>query len=189
MKTLKYINLAKIFFLLLTTIAIASCSSDDDGPVNEEEVITTVTTTLTGGGQVITLTSRDLDGNGPNDPVVTVSGNLVANTVYNGEITFLNEMVTPADNITAEIEEEGDEHQIFYQFPTALGSFVYTDLDVNSKPVGLTFTYTSGNAGSGSLTVTLRHEPNKLAIGVANGDITNAGGATDAQIIYPIVIN
>lgn len=189
MKTLKYINSAKIFFLSLTAIAITSCSSDDDGPVNEEEVITTVTITLTGGGQVVTLTSRDLDGDGPNLPVFTVSGNLIANTVYNGEITFLNETVTPAEDITTEIEEEGDEHQIFYQIPSALGSFVYTDLDVNSKPVGLTFTYTSGNAGSGSLTVTLRHNPNKSATGVATGDITNAGGATDAQVIYPIVIN
>lgn len=189
MKTLKYINSAKIFFLAMTTIAISSCSDDDNGPINEEEVITTVMTTLIGGGQTITLTSRDLDGDGPNAPVVTVSGNLTANTVYNGEITFLNETVTPADNITAEIEEEGDEHQIFYQIPSVLGSFVYTDLDVNAKPVGLTFTYTTGNAGTGNLTVTLRHEPNKLATGVATGDITNAGGATDAQVIYPIVIN
>jgi hypothetical protein len=34
----------------------------------------------------------------------------------------------------------------------------------------------------------LRHLPNKSAAGVAAGDITNAGGATDAQVTYPIVI-
>ena len=189
MKTLKYINPAKIFFLSLSAIAISSCSSSDDGPVNEEEVITTVTTTLTGGGQTITLTSRDLDGDGPDAPVITVSGNLAANTTYNGSISFLNETVTPADNITSEIAEEGVDHQLFYQLPASLGTFIYTDADLNGKPIGLTFTLTTANAGSGNLSVTLRHQPNKSATGVATGDITNAGGATDAQLTYPVVIN
>lgn len=185
---MKYFNPTKALFLATASLFLASCSDDDNGPVNEEEVITTVITTLTNGSTTITLTSRDLDGDGPNAPVVTVSGDLTANTVYNGEITFLNETVTPADNITAEVEEEGEEHQIFYQIPASLGTIGYTDFDVNAKPVGLTFTYTTGNAGTGNLTVTLRHLPNKSAAGVAAGDITNAGGATDAQVTYPIVI-
>ena len=185
---MKYFNPTKALFLATASLFLASCSDDDNGPVNEEEVITTVITTLTNGSTTITLTSRDLDGDGPNDPLVTVSGNLTANTVYNGETTFLNELDTPADNITTEVEEEGEEHQIFYQIPSALGTIGYTDFDVNAKPVGLTFTYTTGNAGTGNLTVTLRHLPNKSAAGVAAGDITNAGGATDAQVTYPIVI-
>lgn len=185
---MKYFNPTKALFLATASLFLASCSDDDNGPVNEEEVITTVITTLTNGSTTITLTSRDLDGDGPNAPVVTVSGDLTANTVYNGEITFLNETVTPADNITTEVEEEGEEHQIFYQIPSALGTIGYTDFDVNAKPVGLTFTYTTGNAGTGNLTVTLRHLPNKSAAGVAAGDITNAGGATDAQVSFPIVI-
>ena len=187
MKTLNNLNKTKIFFLAIAAVSITSCNNDDD-PVNEEEVITTVTTTLTNGATTITLTSRDLDGDGPNDPLVTVSGNLTANTVYNGETTFLNELDTPAEDITVEVEEEGEEHQVFYQIPSALGTFGYTDFDLNAKPVGLTFTYTTGNAGTGNLTVTLRHLPNKSAAGVAAGNITNAGGATDAQVTYPIVI-
>jgi hypothetical protein len=187
MKTMNNLNKTKIFFLAIAAVTITSCNNDDD-PVNEEEVITTVTTTLTNGATTITLTSRDLDGDGPNPPVVTVSGDLTANTVYNGETSFLNELESPAEDITVEVEEEGEEHQIFYQIPSALGTIGYTDFDVNAKPVGLTFTYTTGNAGTGNLTVTLRHEPNKSATGVAAGDITNAGGATDAQVSFPIVI-
>ena len=187
MKTLNNLNKTKIFFLAIAAVSITSCNNDDD-PVNEEEVITTVTTTLTNGATTITLTSRDLDGDGPNDPLVTVSGNLTANTVYNGETTFLNELDTPAEDITVEVEEEGEEHQVFYQIPSALGTIGYTDFDLNAKPVGLTFTYTTGNAGTGNLTVTLRHLPNKSATGVAAGDITNAGGATDAQVSFPITI-
>ncbi|OOV24511.1 type 1 periplasmic binding fold superfamily protein, partial [Flavobacterium sp. LM5] len=112
--------------------------------MNEEELITTVTTTLTAGSSVITLKSVDLDGDGPNKPVVTVSGNLTANTTYNGRTTILNESVSPADDITAEVQEEGDEHQLFYQAPTAIGTFAYGDLDEDGKPIGLVFTLKTG---------------------------------------------
>src|SRR5687768_14083377 len=102
MKKVNYVGLA-----VLTIFAMASCSNDDNPtPANEEEVITTVTTTLTNGANVITMTSRDLDGDGPNAPVVTVSGTLMANTQYQGNVVFLNETESPAEDITAEIEEE-----------------------------------------------------------------------------------
>jgi hypothetical protein len=155
----------------------------------EEMIITTVTTTLTGGGQVITLTSSDLDGDGPSAPVVTVSGNLAANTSYTGAVTFLNEIQHPAEDITSEVEAEGVDYQVFYQLASGLGTITYTDLDLNGKPIGLTFTLTTGNAGTGNLTVILRHLPNKSASGVASGDITNAGGSTDADVTYPVWVN
>ena len=135
MKNSKILALA-----LLTVFTFSSCNNDDPEVVNEEEVFTTVTTTLTAGSSVITLTSRDLDGDGPNAPVVTASGDLKINTTYNGATTFLNETVTPADDITAEVKEEGEDHQLFYQAPTAVGTFNYGDTDKNGKPIGLTFT-------------------------------------------------
>ena len=97
--------------LALSGLFLASCSDDDaPEPVNEEEVITTMTITLTpqGGGTAIILESRDLDGDGPNPPEVTVSGNLMASTSYNGVIVLLNETETPPENITEEVEEEAD---------------------------------------------------------------------------------
>lgn len=178
----------KIFFLALTVVTFTSCSNNDN-PVNEDEVITTVTTTLTGGGQVITLTSRDLDGDGPNAPVVTVSGTLNVGTTYNGTVTFLNETTNPADNITTEVLAEGVDHQLFFQAPVSLGTFAYSDLDSNGKPIGLQFTLATGNfSAMGNLLVTLRHLPNKSAAGVSSGDITNAAGSTDASVTYPISI-
>ena len=175
---------------LVSVFSFSSCSNDGDPiAVNEEEVITTVTTTLTAGSQTVTLTSRDLDGNGPNAPVITVSGDLIVNTTYAGAVTFLNEIANPVDDITVEIKEEGVEHQLFFQAPTAIGAFTYTDADVNGKPIGLEFTLKTATAAStGNITVVLRHEPIKNAEGVASGDITNAGGATDAQITYPVQV-
>ena len=182
-------NLKLIALLVIPVLFSTSCSNDD-APVNEEEVITTVRTTLTGGGQVITLTSRDLDGDGPNAPVVTVSGNLVAGTTYTGSTTFLNELENPAEDITVEVEEEGADHQVFYQLPSSIGTVTYTDTDANGKPIGLNFTLVAGTSGStGTLTVTLKHLPNKTATGVAAGDITNAGGNTDAAVTFSVSIN
>lgn len=187
MKNFRILALALISFVSFT-----SCSDDDNNaqPVNEEEVITTVTATFTpaGGGTAITLTSRDLDGDGPTAPVTTVSAPFAAGTTYNGNVTFLNELASPAENITEEIDEESDDHQIFYQH-TGLGAFTYTDTDANNKPVGLSFRYmASATPGTGNLTVTLRHLPNKAAANVAAGDITNAGGSTDAQVTFPVTI-
>ncbi|MQP53246.1 MULTISPECIES: type 1 periplasmic binding fold superfamily protein [unclassified Flavobacterium] len=182
-------NLKLIALFVIPTLILTSCSNEDT-VVNEEEVITTVTTTLTGGGQVITLTSTDLDGDGPNTPIITVSENLVAGRTYLGSTTFSNELANPAEDITMEVEEEGDEHQVFYQLAASLGTVTYNDTDVNGDPIGLEFTLVAGTSGStGTLTVTLRHEPIKSANGVANGDITNAEGSTDAQVSFNIEID
>lgn len=184
MKNIKTLALA---FISITTFV--SCSDDDNPtPVNEEEVITTVTTTLNNGSQTITLRSRDLDGDGPNAPVITVSGNLAANTTYSGSVSFLNEIANPVENITEEVLAEGEEHQVFYQAPSSLGTFTYSDTDFNGKPIGLQFSLTTGNAGSGNIVVTLKHDLDKNATGVANGDITNSGGSTDAVATYPVTI-
>jgi hypothetical protein len=44
----------------------------------------------------------------------------------------------------------------------------------------------TSSAGSGTLTITLRHEPNKDGDNVADGDITNAGGETDVEVTFNI---
>ncbi|KAA5821968.1 type 1 periplasmic binding fold superfamily protein [Algibacter amylolyticus] len=188
MKTLKNLSL-----LFISALVFTACSNDDDNPepVNEEEVITTLTATLvpTTDGSTITLQTRDSDGDGPTAPVVTVSGALAANTTYNGTLSLLNETESPAESINVEIEEEDDEHQFFYQVTNSLATFTYEDFDEDSNPVGLAFTLTtSATPGTGTLTITLRHEPNKSASGVSDGDITNAGGETDIQAVFNISV-
>ncbi|UPQ80705.1 type 1 periplasmic binding fold superfamily protein [Flavobacterium azooxidireducens] len=179
----------KMMALALTTIFTLNSCSNDDSPVVEEELITTLTATFVGGGQTITLTSRDLDGDGPNAPVITVSGNFAAETTYSGSVQFLNELENPAENITEEIEEKDLEHQVFYQISNSLGNFTYSDFDTDGNPLGLEFTFTTGaNPGTGTITITLRHLPNKNAAGVSEGNITNAGGSTDVEVSFPVVV-
>ncbi|OIQ30967.1 MAG: type 1 periplasmic binding fold superfamily protein [Bacteroidetes bacterium MedPE-SWsnd-G2] len=181
MKTIKFLIPA-----LFSTLLFVSCSSDDDtpAPVNEEELITTLTVTLSDGGTPITLTYQDLDGDGPNNPEITVSGDLANNTVYNGSIVLLNESVSPAEDITEEVEEESDEHQFFYTIGNGLNATTaYTNFDTNGENLGTTFTLTTGDASAGTLTFTLRHEPTKPNTGLAD-----AGGETDIETTFNVTI-
>lgn len=179
----------KIMALASTAIFTFNSCSNDDSPVIEEELITTLTATFVGGGQTITLTSRDADGDGPNAPVITVNGNFAPSTTYTGTVQFLNELENPAENITEEIEEKDLEHQVFYQISNSLGIFSYNDFDSNGKPLGLLFTFTTGaNTGTGNITITLRHLLNKNAAGVSEGNITNAGGSTDIEVTFPVIV-
>ncbi|MBP1840588.1 hypothetical protein J2Z57_002451 [Formosa algae] len=186
---LSQMNTVKLFTAaLFATVLFTSCSSDDDTPeiVNEEEVITTLTVTLTpsGTGDVITLQTQDLDGDGPDDPVITVSGNLISGEVYQGSIELLNETVDPAEDITEEVEDESDEHQFFYTVASTLDvSTEYTSFDDDGNPLGTTFTLTAGAASTGNLTFTLIHEPTK-----PNDGLTDAGGETDAEATFSVTV-
>lgn len=188
-------NLKVKLVALLVTITFASCNKDDATapfplPINEEEVITTVTAVYTpqGGGTAITLRSRDLDGDGPNAPVVTVSGAFALNKTYDGLVTILNETKNPASDITTEVKEEAADHQLFYQktgnLPNVTYSSIVNNFDANGKPLGLQSVFTTTTAATGILKITLRHLPNKSAAGVSGGEITNAGGATDFEVIF-----
>ena len=181
MKTLK------ITALFLLGLLFVQCDNDDDVPqiINEEEIITTVTLTLTpDSGSPVVLQTRDLDGDGPNPPVTTVSGAFTANTDYTGDIVFLNETETPAEDITEEVREEDDEHQVFYTVTSGLNITTnYEDMDGNGNPLGLAITLATGEASTGALTVTLRHEPTK-----PNTGLENAGGETDISASFDVVV-
>ncbi len=183
MKTIK--NLAAA--LVLANL-IWSCSNDDGNPVvvNEEEVITTMTVSLTpqGGGTTVTLQSQDLDGDGPNAPVITVSGNLTGFTTYEGSIVLLNETEDPAENITEEVEEEAEEHQFFFTTTGSLGNVTYTDADANANPIGITFLVSTQQPGAATMSITLRHEPVKPN----DGTLAGAGGETDIAQTFNITV-
>ena len=187
---MKSIKLLAILFI--ATLTFTACS-DDENPMEEveEEVITTMKIPLTpdGGGTSVTMESKDLDGDGPNLPEIT-GAILSANTTYNASITLSNETESPAEDITAEVREKDEEHQFFYQVSSSLNATAaYAGSnDSNGNPVGLNFTLTTTDASNGGIIVTLRHEPNKSASGVKNGDITNADGETDIEVTFPVTI-
>jgi hypothetical protein len=189
MKNLKITTLA-----LVALLALSSCSVDDLPPVNEEELITTITAVFTpqGGGTPITLQYKDLDGDGPNAPLTSVSGNFAQSKTYDGAVTFKNEAANPIEEITPEIIAEGVDHQLFYEKTGTLNAFTYgtasSNFDVNGKPIGLQSIFTTTGAASGTLKITLKHLPNKSGVNVAAGDITNAFGNTDVEVVFNLTV-
>ena len=178
----------KSFYLLSMAFSlVVSFTSCDKESENEEELITTINYKLTpaSGGSAITLQFKDTDGPGGKAPVISVSP-LKVNTVYNGELTLLNESVSPAEDITNEVKAEAKEHQFFFQ--SSLVKIEYTDKDADGNPVGITSKLTTASAGTDKLKITLRHEPKKTASGVKDGNITNAGGETDIEVDFDITV-
>ncbi len=181
-------------FTLLLTFAVLSftaCEKDDPEIPNEEELITTLKYTLTpaDGGTAVEMSFQDLDGDGGEEPAIT-NGVLASNTTYNGRLELLNEQTAPAESINTEILEEAVDHQFFFS-PTLPGDSVkieYDDQDTNGNPLGLNTTLTTTITGAGTLTIILRHEPNKTAEGVATGDISNAGGESDIEVTFAIEV-
>ncbi len=182
--------LSYISALVIIAVVFNSCKKDDPVIPNEEEVITTLIYTLTpvGGGEVKTLKFVDLDGDGGNAPVYTVD-HLSANTTYTGKLLLLNEQESPADTISNEIMEEDQDHQFFFITASGLNLSVdYDDIDEDGNPVGLSSTLVTSAASTGKFTITLRHQPDKFGAGVPNGEITNAGGETDIEVEFNVVI-
>ena len=181
MKTIKLLAI-----LFISSLTFTACSGNDDDHSgddhSEEELITTVTYTLTGPNTVV-MTFTDLDGDGGAAPTITVSGDLVANTSYTGSLVLLNETESPAENITAEISAEADEHEFF--FTNTLGLIISkTDVDSGNNPLGLSTTVDTGSSGTGSLTVVLKHEPKKPN----NGTVADAGGKTDLEVTFDVTV-
>lgn len=183
--------------IAMLAVLFTACKKDDDntvtpspsgGSVNEEEVITTVVLTLQSATDTAIFTFRDLDGDGGNAPVIT-NDTLSASTTYNGSLLLLNESGSEVDTISNEVADEALEHQFFFQAAGTLNlTTSYQDQDSGGNPIGLLIQAVSGAASNGTYTVTLRHQPDKNATGVSGGDITNAGGETDIEVIYTVVI-
>jgi len=171
------------------SLAAASCSKDDTPEPVEQELITTVQmiATPTGGGTAQTFNYKVQNGFGSTAPgtvqIDTVT--LQAGASYNVELRVLNESESPAEDVTTEVVEERDEHLFFLEAsPTGLVTVTDGSIDGQNRPFNQTFRLAPGTAGSGTFTITLLHEPtNKRA-----GTLAGAGGETDAQAIFPVVI-
>jgi hypothetical protein len=174
--------------ILLSLVLFSACEDKEITPPNEEELITTLEVRLIPpGGSSVTLSFRDLDGDGGAPPVI-VADTLAAGVVYAGSVTLSNESVTPQVDITQEVADEGEEHQLFYRLDGIDAGLSYTDQDADGNPVGITFSLVTGAPGAGTMTVILRHLPDKFATGVSQGDIANAGGETDIEVTFPVIV-
>jgi hypothetical protein len=190
-------------FLVLLAMAVSftSCKSDDPEPENEGEVITDVSlkfTELNSAGEPIgtplEFTATDPDGlelgNGPTIETVTLG----RGKSYLMEISLFNSIEN--EDITEEIREEKEEHQFFFLGSafsgTAVLSYTYADEDIDGNPVGLTGRLQAVGFNATQMRIVLRHDLNKNFAGANNPNWENfvqAGGETDLDVTFPVVLN
>lgn len=169
----------------LFVIFLSACEKEDPIIPNEEELITTLIYRLepVGSGDIVELKFQDLDGDGGNAPVITTAP-LKINTVYAGSLTLLNELESPAGDISEEVEEEGLAHQLFYVLDVLKTEIEYTDTDLEGNPIGLTTLLSTASASTGPLTIVLRHTPKKPN----DGSLEDAGGETDIEVTFDLKV-
>lgn len=196
-----------ILFILTAVCALpfvfSGCDSDDPTKEDTPELITRVTLTFTpdGGGPAITAVATDPDGEGVQDIAPDGPVSLEPNTGYTLTIQLVNELADPLDpeyDITSEVEEESDEHMFFFSFtenaftsPAGNGNadnrndpINYDDEDSNGLPLGLTTTWTTGDAlPSGTFHVVLKHQPDRKS--ATSG---TSVGETDLDVTFDLEI-
>lgn len=194
----KFENL--LFVLLAFTLVLTACEDDDVPPEeNEEEIITDVTLTFTplGGGSPVVATAQDPDGEGPQDIAVVDNIVLATNTTYELSLDLVNSIAN--ESITEEVEEEDEEHMFFFGWtndlfadpagdgnigPDARGDAVnYNDQDDNGNPLGLSTTWTTADAASGTFRVILKHQPN-----IKTDQSTSQDGESDIDLSWSITV-
>lgn len=181
-------QLMKIAFAAFATgLVLTSCKKDkNETETNDEEVITTMKLTFVpvGGGTTLTYQFEDADGPGGLAPVQQDIV-LAPSKTYNVSVQLLNVTANPVDDITTEIQAEKDAHR-FYYIPAAGSNITVSNLDNDSSgvPVGLTSTWTTTAAATGSIRVVLRHYPGNPP-GKATADaVDSPKSGTDIEVNF-----
>lgn len=192
--------------LIASGITLLVACGGNGTNTNPPEFISRVTLTFTPlGGTPIVASFDDPDGDGGDPPTIDPI-DLVDGTDYTLTVDFLNALEDPPEDITLEVRDEADEHQVFLTGTGVVGPasdqasaplvHTYLDMDINGLPVGLTNAI-SASSGTGMLTVTLRHLPPiddaptktaDVAAQVKAGGFAAIAGESDAQVTFLVTV-
>lgn len=168
----------------------SSCDHLDDphDHTDDHDAVTTVTLTLVAQGtnDTTSVTWEDLDGIGGNNPGRIDTLFLRPATIYLGSVTFENRAKTPIENITEEVLEDADEHQVFYAVSNSLGQVQILDKDGRGLPLGLVYslsTAATAAAVPGTLTLSLYHFDSE-----SSKSGTDPADETDVEVSFPLIL-
>lgn len=169
-------------------VSLAACGDSSTAPGGESEVISRVTLTLTPstGGAALTTYIDDSDGNGPTAPSAQVAvPALVRGVTYTGTVKFENRLKSPAEDITAEVAEEANEHRVFFTVTGSGVTVTTTDVDGQNRPLGLRFSKAvAAGATAGATRVVLCHYDSAPKVASA----TSCTGETDIDVSFAYTI-
>ncbi len=206
-------SLFKVFSIGLLSTALLffiACNDDNESsiPSNNPEVITKVILKFTpvNGGQTLFFNAS-----GPQPSNVKAQDEIMLtnSTDYNLDIQFINDQVNPEVDVTPEIIEEDDEHQVFFAWNTGLflspsgtgniltGSpsgdengpvnYNQNERDENGLNVGISGTVwsTIPGEGNGKFRVLLMHQSR----GFKNAFSNSSSGEVAVDVTFNVSIN
>ena len=198
MKNLRKVSL---YVVALLAFGFASCESEDPEKENEGEVITDVTLNFQElnasnalVGSVFTFKASDPQGIEVGKTPTVQSITLTKGKKYQMTIEVKNSIEN--EDITKEILEEAAEHQFFFLgqvFDSSFFSIQYAD--AGGVALGLkTIVTVSSSTGTNNsnMRVVLRHDLNKSFPGASSPTFANfaqAGGETDLDLTFPVILN
>jgi hypothetical protein len=190
-------NYAIIVTMLLL---LTACEAEEPTREDSPEMITTVIVTFTpaDGGEPILGKAVDPDAEGIRDIETDGPIALDAGTTYVLTLGMYNDLADPDSdeyNISAEVEEEGAEHMLFFGWtgsifsdPSGNGNIddrespvLYQDTDSNGLPLGLQTKWTTATKSTGTLRIVLKHQPD-LKSETSTSDI----GESDMDVVFDV---
>lgn len=185
-------NIFAFSLFVLSTTLFTSCgiTDHDHDHDHDHDYATTVIVTLvnqSNTSDTIRVTWKDLDGPGGALPSTIDTLKLQSDITYKGKIELYNESKNPRTDITAEIREDGYEHQFFFTPSAGIANLIewtITDKDKNNLPIGLEFEVKtkSGNGQNGKINIVLSHFDSITKDGMRKSL------ESDIDIDYPVII-
>jgi hypothetical protein len=181
--------------LLCLAIFVLGCSKDSEPEhIHEEEVITRVTLSVKkeGSSTPVLYTWNDdhdeEDHSGEEDHDEEESQlKLDSNSTYEVEVSFYNASnPSNIEDITEEVQEEADEHQVFYEIIGMSGMSIMAasgdTKDSNGSAVLLKTVWKTTAVTKGEVRVYLIHEPTSKT----GSTRTDFGGETDVKVDFHV---
>ena len=191
----KTYKIAATLLLLLT-----ACEAEEPTREDSPEMITTVIVTFTpiDGGEPIIGNAVDPDAEGIRDIETDGPIALTAGATYMLTLGMYNDLADPDSdeyNISAEVEDEGAEHMLYFGWtgdifsdPSGSGNIgdhegpvLYQDTDSNGLPLGLQTKWTTSGESTGTLRIVLKHQPD-LKSETSTSDI----GESDMDVVFDV---
>ncbi len=178
----KNIKKFKLHLITLIIVLSYSCSKDDPDGINEQEYISNVVVDVASPDGTTQTIDWDLS------ETNTESINLKPNSNYTVELSFENRGdPTDIEDITIEIIDEADEHQVFFEFADVSVSVTSASNDTKdgSRGVLLKSVWNASSSGTGIVRVYLIHQPTNFNATTREG----FGGFNDVAIDIPVTIS
>lgn len=186
MKKYYPLNQWLITLIIVSALSFAACDQDNTSePVNEPETITRVILSIYDQEAQNSFFATYTDPDGPGGEAATVEPiSFESGKAYQLLVLFYDDSGQEEVSMNAQLEYERLDHQVCFTTTGVVPEPLPQDFDKNGNPVGKENFFGPKEAGSGSLQVTLLHQPDKAATDPC------ASGIVDVQTLaFPVTIN